>query len=155
MKRAISMFIIIGLVFVFQGCSSSSKDRYEELVTKSKAFEDFVSGFRQFDGTRLMNILYLDDFKDKDVRKFQKEVQELIKYDFPLCIYDTIVKKYNKNKLRELFNDEEALNSYKIAKKKYNISTNKLIIDVFNSSFTCSSKILEGVKQSYENIFDD
>ena len=155
MKRAISIFIIIGLVFIFQGCSSSSKDRYEDLVSKSKHFEEFVSGFRQFDGTYLMNMLYLKDFKDKNIKKFKKKIQEILKYDFPLCIYDTIVKKYNKNKLRKLFNDEEALNSYKIAKKKYNISTNKLLLDITNSSFTCSSKIVDEIKQNYEDIFDD
>ena len=83
MKRAISIFIIIGLVFIFQGCSSSSKDRYEDLVSKSKHFEEFVSGFRQFDGTYLMNMLYLKDFKDKNIKKFKKKIQEILKYDFP------------------------------------------------------------------------
>jgi hypothetical protein len=155
MKKISMMILSLCIVVLFVGCSQSSKKRYENLVKESKGFENFAKEFKQFDGSLLMNMLYLKDFDDKKVDKFQKRVKYYIRYYYPVCMYDSIVSKYNKNDLRRFFNDEEALDNYEIAKKKYNISINKLIMDMMSSSSSCAAQVIEKFKKSYEDIFHE
>ncbi|MDY6820984.1 MAG: hypothetical protein SVN78_05120 [Deferribacterota bacterium] len=155
MKRLLIFLIMVNLMFVLTGCNESSKKTYEKLVAESQGFKKFADQFKHFDGSLLMSLLYLENFSEEDKNEFQEEAKDLIHYDYPVCIYNHIVDKYGKNKLKKLFNDEEAMKNYNVAKEKYDISLNKLTLDTFIASYSCSAEIVNKLEDKYEKIFDE